>query len=174
MKILLLFISWALAQGTFDSKLITAINEESVATVKKLAQDPQELKKKDSSGHDPLYHAVSLNNPRIVEILLKSGASTSERYGETGESILFEATRLGSPKVVTLLLEKNPELLTVKNQKQETPLFEAIRANQSAVAQIYLKRGLSLSDKNVEGKSPKSFLDPTNEKMAKLLKQHKK
>lgn len=171
MKLFILLFSWALAQGTFDTKLIQAVNEESLTQVKKLAKDKKLLNRKDKVGHDPLYHAVSLNNSDIVKALLNAGASTTENYNNAQESILFEATRLGSVEIVEILLKKNKDLLDLKNSQKESVLFEAVRSNHSRLAEFYLQKGLSLQVKNRSGKTPVDFLDSTNEKMAAVLKK---
>lgn len=172
MNLLGLALSFALAQSvTCGSKLIQAVNEDSVTQVKKLAQDKKQLDYKDSSGHNALYHAVSLNNFEIVKALLEAGASTKEKYNANKESILFEATRLGSTECVEALLKANPQLLKEKNADQETVMFEAVRAEQSSLVKLYAKKGLSLKDKNKSGKTPKDLATATNPEMAKALKQ---
>lgn len=171
MNLLALVLSFALAQSaTYETKLIQAVNEESLAQVKKLATDKKLLQQKDKAGHDPLYHAVSLNNPEIVSTLLKAGASTKEKYNESKESILFEATRLGNSDLVETLLKANPNLLKEKNANLESVLFEAVKADQSSLVKKYAEKGLSLLEKNKAGKTAKDFVNATNIDMLKVLK----
>lgn len=173
MKLVILLLSWAMAQVQFENKLIEAVNNESTKQVKQLSQDKKLLQLKDSVGHDALYHAVSINNLEIVKSLLKAGASTKELYNDKQESLLFEASRLGSVEVVSTLLKANPELLTSKNSDGETVLFEAARSSQNELAQYYVKKGLKTSDKNKSGKRAIDYAPTTNTELLKILRASK-
>ncbi|MFN8792223.1 MAG: ankyrin repeat domain-containing protein [Bdellovibrionales bacterium] len=170
MMFLQVLLTLAFAQAQFSNPLIQAVNNESESEVQKFAKDPRLVKSQDENGQDALYHAVSLNNEKILKTLLKAGAPTDRLYNTKKETLLFEASRLGSVQVVQTLLKKNPELLKKKNADDETALFEAVRANQNKLVKYYLSRGLKTTDKNKDGKTPADFVAKTNSELSKILK----
>lgn len=132
------------SQMSFASQeIIDAINNQNFKKVEKLIQFKKNLSYKDANGYDVLFHAVSLNEPKLVKKIVNAGASTDQTYNETKESVLFEATRLGSKEVVEFLLSKNSKLLKQKNSKNESVLNEAIKAKQDHLADFYKSKGLT-------------------------------
>jgi len=138
--ILLLLISQFSFAG---QEIIDAINSENFKKVEKLIKDKKNLNYKDKNGYDVLYHAVSMNELKLVKKIVLAGAKTDQIYNESKESILFEATRLGSKEVVEFLLTKNPKLLELKNSKKESVFAEAIKAKQDHLAELYKSKGLA-------------------------------
>lgn len=172
MKMRIIFLFLITSHLAFaETKLIQAINDESVATVKALAKNKKLINKKDAKDFDPIHHAVSLNNLEIVKILVDSGANLNQKYGDKKESILFEATRLGSQEIVDFLLSKNSKLLEEKNINEETVLHEAVRAEQSELAAFYLKKGLSSKDKNKAGETAIDLISKANGKMKAVFQE---
>lgn len=151
------------------SALIEALNLGQVDKVKTLLKDKSNLSYTDENGYDALFHAVSLNELKIVSQLISAGAKVDRLYDSKKESVLFEASRLGSEKIIDVLLKKSPKLLKLRNTSDETVLFEAVRSDQSHLVKYYVTKGLSLKDQNREGKKPADFLTPGNDKMKKVL-----
>ena len=149
--------------------LVEALNLGQVDKVKLLIKDKSNLSYTDENGYDALFHAVSLNEPKIVSQLISAGSKVDRLYDAKKESVLFEASRLGSEKIVEILLRKNSKLLKLKNTSDETVLFEAVRSDQSHLVKYYVTKGLSLKDQNREGKKPADYLTPGNDKMKKVL-----
>uniref|UniRef100_A0A670Z995 Ankyrin 1 n=1 Tax=Pseudonaja textilis TaxID=8673 RepID=A0A670Z995_PSETE len=89
------------------------------------------------NGFTPLHIACKKNHIRVMELLLKTGASI-DAVTESGLTPLHVASFMGNLSIVKILLQRGASP-NVSNVKVETPLHMAARAGHSEVAKYLLQ-----------------------------------
>ena len=101
------------------------------------------------TGQSALQWAEKLNKPKMVQTLLKKGASPQDLLRPIDKNLL-NAVQTGNLKQVKQLLN-NGGRLHIRNADGNTPLHLAIQARQPEMAILLLQRGVKveiLNDKN--------------------------
>ncbi|KOB78843.1 Ankyrin 2, isoform AA, partial [Operophtera brumata] len=123
------------------------------------------------NGFTPLHIACKKNRIKVVELLLKYGASI-QATTESGLTPLHVAAFMGCMNIVIYLLqhEASPDVPTVRG---ETPLHLAARANQTDIIRILLRNGAAVEAKARERQTPLHIASRLgNVDIAVLLLQH--
>jgi ankyrin repeat protein len=103
---------------------------------------PKMKKEINSSGADKmtaLHHASALGDSKVVQILLDSGASVSEKNVQ-GLTPLLIAILTGKTEVVKILAESKKSVLN-SDTGQSVPLEQAIKKGNIEMVKILLKAG---------------------------------
>jgi ankyrin repeat protein len=83
--------------------------------------------------------SVTLNDTRVLEILIRSGADVNAGNNE-GETPLMIAALKGNPDNVKLLLNAGANI-NARDQRGETPLKHAMERNHSEVIEMLKSAG---------------------------------
>ncbi|CAB0044252.1 unnamed protein product [Trichogramma brassicae] len=133
------------------SKIFFDFNDEVHQPIK---IDPQ-----DNSGDTPLHKALSWENKKLAELLLKRGANMNitNSHGETPLHIICD--KYYDVNFVELLLKiADDQHQTVQVDAQDyqgrTPLFLAIENGRMKVAELLLRRGANPNLVNAYGSTP--------------------
>ncbi len=100
--------------GNVELELKNAISKNHAKTIGKILEArPELLNKLDDEGKSPLYHALSQNNLKIAELLLKQGAIT--------DSLIHKALVENNLQIIKDLLALEPDLLNglIQNNSAE-------------------------------------------------------
>lgn len=94
-------------------------------------------------GTTALFWAASRNNSRLVELLIKNGATVeAEQPGEDGETSLHSAADKGNLEIVRLLLDAGGKsVLNTFDYISLTPLMRAVEQGRIAVARLLIAAG---------------------------------
>ncbi|EHB16997.1 Ankyrin-1, partial [Heterocephalus glaber] len=120
------------------------------------------------NGFTPLHIACKKNHIRVMELLLKTGASI-EAVTESGLTPLHVASFMGHLPIVKNLLQRGASP-NASNVKVETPLHMAARAGHTEVAKYLLQNKAKVNAKAKDDQTPlhcAARVGHTN--MAKLL-----
>jgi len=135
--ILLLFIVNPLLANNLEKQLFNSVLENDVGNIKKIIKKDLNLNAKDIWGETPLMKAIQLNNPEIVEVLLKAGADPNA-VNRIGDTSLHYAVRM--PEIVKLLINHKAEIDPL-NSTNTSPLLYACTANVTQTIKILLENG---------------------------------
>ncbi len=108
-------------------------------------------------GVTPLALACLNANPRVVELLLKSGANPNATSSPDGETPLMTAARTGNDAAVKLLLDRGAQIGTKENWRGQDALMWAAAEGHKAVVQLLLEKGADVNTKSKQGYSPLLF-----------------
>ncbi|XP_015332578.2 ankyrin-1-like, partial [Marmota marmota marmota] len=97
------------------------------------------------NGFTPLHIACKKNHIRVMELLLKTGASI-DAVTESGLTPLHVASFMGHLPIVKNLLQRGASP-NVSNVKVETPLHMAARAGHTEVAKYLLQNKAKVNAK---------------------------
>jgi len=98
--------------------LFEALDDSDVAAVKRLlGEDPQRISCRNEYGFTLLYEAVLLDEPKIIEVLLDSGADRNA-MSDNGETPLAAAKRLNRPHLALLLSGESSDQLAESAQRR--------------------------------------------------------
>ena len=126
--------------------LRTAAKSGNYDAVEYLIQDCYaDVDEPDTHGATALLFACMENHPRIVDILLDSGANVNICAEETP---LTAASRNGRQEIVNRLLKVHPNV-SKTNKHGLTPVDVAVNNGHTAVAANLINKGAILSPKNV-------------------------
>ena len=96
---------------------------------------------RDNMSRTALHLAAWKGNPELVQLLLRSKASTLVKAKDNFSALHF-ATQSGSLRCCELLLEKNPKLLSESISKgQKKPLHMAASKNNFELCKLFLDKG---------------------------------
>lgn len=128
----------------------------------------------DDERHTALYFAVIKNNPRMVKLLLESGATDLANNGQR-TALMFAAER-GYTEIVSELLQA--EIIREKMNAQsknpgETALFLAVNHNHLDVASLLLLAGAITSSDQKSKTLLMLAIDNNSAEMLKLLLESK-
>lgn len=141
----------ALSQGEGITQLFRAIRDNRTQQVRQLLDRGISVNTRDPSLQTPLIYAASLNRPKVLELLLSSGADINTTQGS--QTALFKAVMLGHKESVTVLLRRNAN----PNLGDETtgpPLLVAIDKNYHDIALLLIRHGSRLDSRNLRGHTP--------------------
>ncbi|QDT44054.1 Phosphocholine transferase AnkX [Gimesia alba] len=114
-------------------------------TIVKQLLDAGALVNSKTDDMRPLYYAVKIDHPKIIELLLESKANTTDPIGSSynGLTLMHYATLHNKKNALELLLKHgiSPEVL---NYDEETPLHLAAQYNHLEAMKILLKYGASI------------------------------
>jgi ankyrin repeat protein len=114
----------------------------------------------DPSSEDILKTSVlteaALSNPKIVDILLASGARLPSVQGDGLKSLLMNSARFGLSRLFERVTASNFDLLQ-RDGKGQTALHAAAAGGQIGIIDQLLKAGLKAADKNLYGWTPLHF-----------------
>ncbi|KAF5286487.1 hypothetical protein FQR65_LT12570 [Abscondita terminalis] len=88
-------------------------------------------------GHVPLYYAVLINRPDVLELLLRNGADP-DHVDKYGNRPLFYACMEGKARLVELLLKYKADRYSA-DYYGVTPVFMAYRAKNYEILKILMK-----------------------------------
>lgn len=131
-------------------------SEELVAIAKKLIDLGVDVNAVSERGKTPLYLAVDIENPQLVELLIANGAIVDviNKISHDGnrdvivqQAALFLAARRGNDAIIDILLRNgaNPNLEGDVNESvKSTPLAEAVFSRGNVVSNTYASTKLLL------------------------------
>ena len=89
------------------------------------------------TGATPLYEAVSLNDVRIVRLLLEYNETDVNAPDNDGFTPIYRASQDGISEVLKMLMQKNASVITPSNIGA-TPLFAAADQGHADIASLLL------------------------------------
>jgi ankyrin repeat protein len=140
-----------------------AIEHGDVAKVKSiLAEDPEQVNARGTSGYTPLHYAAPLGKKEIVQLLIANGAKVNLKNKSYGRTPLHETALFGRKDVVELLIANGADV-NAKDDDGKTPLWFAANAawktaqasgrgqNNSDVAKTLINNGADVNISNIHG-----------------------
>lgn len=144
-----------LKQRGAKASLLTRIYEgDRPRVARALANQPAQACARDEEGTPFIHHAVEALQPELVDLLLRSGASVTDRDAN-GETPLHRCADLrqapaeAAAAMTALLIDRGAEV-DARNWDEVTPLHQAVRARNLIVVEVLLRRG---ADPNARDKS---------------------
>ena len=139
----LVILGTALCFGAPDLRLIDAVKNQNLPTVKALLSAHADVNAAETDGFTALHWAVQSNNAPLVDQLIAAGANVnaSSRYHVTP---LYLACNNGSPAIVERLLKAgaDPNLASMEGQ---TPLMTAAAQGNAEVVRLLLKKSVNVN-----------------------------
>lgn len=115
---------------------------------------------KNIEGDTPLHIASKYNNKDVVSFLITQGASITER-NNLGETPMFQAVKTGDINMILALYNNGSGLLEKdykgNNLCQHTILNSP--SNKRELINFFMGHGVSINDKNVDGKTALDYLN---------------
>ncbi len=148
-----LFLLCALFAGCSESRLDTALEEESLTKAKMiLAFRSNLIGLEDEDGRTRLHKAAMRNKKKIVELLIAKGAdvNAADRYGFTA---LHYASQRGHAETAGMLIEKGADV-EAKNHYFYTPLHLAAIRGHAEVAGMLMSHNANAFAKDKNGRIP--------------------
>lgn len=144
----ILFASCAEKQVTvrndpvLNGKLIDAVKEKNVASVKKFLSKGADPNAVIPGGKNTVFHlALYVNDSATIETLLDSGADIA-KPDQTNYAPLSLAARANNAKIVNRLIDNGADVNTVNNNTiRSTPIMDAAEANACDALKILIDRG---------------------------------
>lgn len=134
-----------------EELLEKAIKRHEINTVKSLIEAGAKINSRDRLSRTKLMLAAMMNNPQIIQELLKHGADQSARTKDGKTALMYAAAK--SPKVLNQLLA-NTEQINLSNRKGYTPLMYATICGQTENIKTLIKNKANLEAQNDQGFTP--------------------
>lgn len=148
----------ALQDAGIELDLFAAIatgDQEKVAAIVKAT--PQQASSKNAEGLPALHRAVTLNQVKVVELLLNHGCDpdirSKSRSTGWGETALLDAAFWGRLEVAKILIRHGADVKAAE-KGGATPLHEAARMRHAEFARLLLDNGADVNAKDDEEKTP--------------------
>ena len=168
-----LFVATAVAASTLDnSKLVNAVKNRDIATVRTLLKQHADPNAPDVDGTTPLIWAAHNGDAETGKLLIAAGANVkaSNRYGVNA---LVEAATLGDVAMMEALLKAGADPNSTYGAG-ETPLMLASRTGNLNAVKLLIDRGANMNGADeFKGYTPLMFAATENQpEVAKLLLVH--
>ncbi|MGV8121976.1 MAG: ankyrin repeat domain-containing protein [Candidatus Xenobiia bacterium LiM19] len=138
--------------------IFQAVQGGDLAAVKRIVQkNPASVKGKDSLGETPFLMAAKLQDVRITEYLISSGAdiNAKDKKGNTALHLIApERDRGCDDDGMAKVLVKKGIRLNEKNLKGETPLLAALKNSQTIIALYLIAKGADVNAADLGGLTP--------------------
>jgi ankyrin repeat protein len=170
LSVLLLTIFAAFSYGDdLDKKLTDAVKANDYSEVRSLLVRGANPDAKDSMGNTALVMAVNNGNEEISDVLIKSGAYTSESYMR-GMSVLMLSINKQMESTAIQLIKYGADT-TAKLSNGSNALMMACERNlENVVKEIIMRKQVDLNAKTVQGTTALSIaLKERNMRIAKML-----
>ena len=117
-----------------------------------LSMDPACVNQTDGLGRTPLYLAAWLNQPDILNLLLRNGGDPNIGASWKGHATpLHVASRNAHAEIARRLIEAGAEV-NVKDDDGDTPLLLAARGGSAEVVGLLIEAGADVAARNRYGK----------------------
>lgn len=149
----LINLSFASAQTDGNKYLHDAMKNGRVEEVRKfLSNSKNDINDRIFGGYTPLEAAVDWNQPEILELLIKKGASVNTEDAEH-LTPLYRAIFRGNKEVIEILIVNGANVNVVVNYT-DCMLCLAARLGNVEVADLLIRKGLNVNFRNAYGQSP--------------------
>jgi ankyrin repeat protein len=138
-----------------DINIYECINKEDVNCISEYLMSGFDVDDRDGSGNSLLLIATGLGKEKIVEYLIKQGASVDLANYE-GVSPLHKAAQIGRTAIIDMLLNAGAFVNNLDLDGM-TPLMFAVGANNRFTVEQLLKRGALIEMKNVKGENARQI-----------------
>jgi ankyrin repeat protein/ketosteroid isomerase-like protein len=136
----------AALSADFDSRLITAIQNEDVPQVQRLLEMGADANTRDAeTGLTVLMMAACQANLELVRILLDAGADVLTADSKTGATPLHKACQGGNADVVRLLIETGAFVDAVTPTMGHTPVMDALWYKWPEVVKVLVDHNANLN-----------------------------
>jgi ankyrin repeat protein len=138
---------------------LTAINKDSVETLKGLLDNLKDINMKDKDGRTLLFYAILTHNYDIVELLISHNCDLNIR-DNLGWTPLHYAVQEDLLEITKLLLDKKADINIVDNYGN-TPISRAVFNSRGRGEIILLLRAYN-ANPNIKNNSGVSAIDLAN------------
>ena len=128
-----------------DGRLWQEVEDDDFIAIESLIREGVSVNTRHPSGLTPLLLAAGHGNPRMVKLLLDSGADVFTVDSRAGASALRKACQGGSVEVVRLLVEAGAFIDSVAPTTGHTPLMDALWFKYPDIVQYLLDQEAGLN-----------------------------
>lgn len=118
-----------------------------------LAQRPQLIGARDTSGGTPLHMAAASGHGGVVEVLVAQGADVNATTSN-GVTPLHLAASLGHREVAELLLANGADINAADPEWKVTALHSAAGFGRKQMVELLLAKGADVHARNIHGQTP--------------------
>jgi len=158
-------------EAVFDGGVTALMHASALGAsdaVSELIKNGADLRRRDDSGRDALFHAVRNDMLKTSELLIRSGASVKAEYDS---GLLHLAAARNNIDMVRLIVDAGADM-SVKDKHDFSPFGEAVRAGSFEAASFFLAGGASANERQ-DDLTPMMIAAKNNDlKMAVLLAEN--
>ena len=133
-------------EAVFDGGVTALMHASALGAsdaVSELIKNGADLRRRDDSGRDALFHAVRNDMLKTSELLIRSGASVKAEYDS---GLLHLAAARNNIDMVRLIVDAGADM-SVKDKHDFSPFGEAVRAGSFEAASFFLAGGASANER---------------------------
>lgn len=154
-KFLLLLFILGITQPALSQTFLEAVDQGNHELVSQMIKDGAKVNKADKKGAFPLWLAVWNKDTKMVELLLKNGAETTQYFkGKDSKSSLLQiAAQEGLLDIAKLLVERGANIHE-RGYVGHTPLRVAARNGRLDLVKYFLEEGSDIDTRGDDGATP--------------------
>lgn len=128
---------------------------------------------RDKRGRPLIFHAISRDDRRMLEILLGDRNLDMSCQGGRGRTPLLYSVSKGQTELTKVLLGHPRSFVDVRDRKDRTPLWHAVRLGNEQIVEVLLRNGADSNVPDIEMVTPfhKSIMKGKLSTLQMLLKR---
>jgi uncharacterized protein len=150
---ILIWILVLVSFSGYSQAIFDAIEKQDYKKTERLLKDKENIEMKDKNGLTPLWRATTLNNEKMVTLLINYGADVNFTL-DMGVSSLIYACQVGYLEIVKILVSNGADIEQSDNEYKHTSLRIATRNGHIEIVKYLVEQGADIDTKGTDLYTP--------------------